>query len=57
MTFVHRVARGRYSFFLSVNGSRSSVATVPGAELVKNGRSGRYAISQTKRGLFFEFHM
>ena len=56
--FLHEVLHNKYIFFLSINGSRSSEATIIVENVVKNGRySGRHLISQTKLVLLFKFYM
>lgn len=55
--FLHKVIHNKYIFFLSINGSRPSEATITVEDLVKNGHSGRHLISQTKLVLLFEFCM
>lgn len=48
MRFLYQVVYSIYSFSLSINGSRTSGVTVIVEDLLKNGCSSRYLISQTK---------
>lgn len=57
MRFLSQVVYSMYSFFLNINGSRSSRTTVIVKDLVKNGCSSRYLISQAKLVLLYEFYM